>query len=172
MKEIDWSKAPEGAEYWCELQWFKTLDGEWRVWCPGVNSWVKPAYAAPDNFSWWGNAIKRPAVWSGEGLPPVGTVCEVRNNVTGGWDAVDEVLAHTEIQGTAVAVFKRADRVFYSRAMDFRPLPTPEQIAAEEREKACEEMLEIVKSRRPDPDIYDAIGALYDAGYRRQEPKE
>lgn len=113
--------------------------------------------------------------WDGQGLPPIGTACGVKNDLDGGWDAVDEVLAHTTISNADVAVFKRDDRVFYSPAGSFRPIPTPEQIAAEERKTAIDKMAadaqldfsagELLSSREY---VECAIAALHDAGYRKQ----
>ncbi|WP_205870910.1 hypothetical protein, partial [Pseudomonas aeruginosa] len=48
----------------------------------------------------------------------------------------------------------------------FRPLRTPEQIAAEEREKAVGDMAMSIQGV---PYQYPTLYALFDAGYRRQE---
>ncbi|AWE83610.1 hypothetical protein CSB95_3009 [Pseudomonas aeruginosa] len=50
--------------------------------------------------------------------------------------------------------------------MLFRPIRTPEQIAAEEREKAVGDMAMSIQGV---PYQYPTLYALYDAGYRRQE---
>lgn len=114
--------------------------------------------------------------WDGQGLPPVGTVCEVRNAITGGWDSVDEVLSHTLIKGAPVAVCKRGDLVFYSHAEDFRPIRTPEQIEAEERVKEIDSMLAEIKidygageMLSPREYVEFAVTQLRDKGYRKQE---
>ncbi|WP_288080638.1 hypothetical protein [Pseudomonas sp.] len=179
MSQVDWSKAPEGAEYFCEMQWFKTVDGEWRVWSPGVNSWNKPVYAAPDNFSWWDNAIRRPISWNGEGLPPVGIECEYMwNYYKSGSDYVRaRILAHDN--GAAVLKVVDGDNCGALRESRggycgtgcgeavFRTIRTPEQIAAEEREKAVAEMKRIWSEAETQP-----FHAIYDAGYRKQEKPE
>lgn len=81
-----------------------------------------------------------------DGLPPVGTVCEVEHNE---WRRC-EVFAHkVNSQGTIDALFsyERADGTkdwnWCSKASKFRPIRTHEQIAAEEREKAISEMFNI-----------------------------
>jgi hypothetical protein len=77
--------------------------------------------------------------WDGEGLPPVGTVCDVRQ-IT---------LPHE--WNSATVLFVGEQRVFYRMAngeemsrpikfLLFRPIRTPEQIAADEREKAAIDM--------------------------------
>lgn len=75
--------------------------------------------------------------WTGEGLPPVGTVCEV--DYCESWQRC-EVVAHFRQRCGMVAAFT-VDLVDGAKSLDafgsesFRPIRTPEQIAAEEREK-------------------------------------
>ena len=167
MSEIDWDKAPEGAEFWCDEQWFKNIDGEWFTWYPGALSWAKPAYKAPDNFSWWGAMVERPSsAWNGEGLPPVGTVCEWEHEANkGNW-----YKAEIKYIGSAyviVADLAGFEQHYYLRSMKFRPIRTHEQIAADEREAAIKEMIE--DAGRPDTaKTRDQAQLLYDAGWRKQ----
>ncbi|NPW01857.1 hypothetical protein [Pseudomonas aeruginosa] len=96
--------------------------------------------------------------WDGQGLPPVGTNCEYRSN--DGWLQC-EVVAH---RNNAAVVLNHHYEADFVPPQDFRPIRSPEQIAAEEREKAIEEMCfaeETLTVRQ--------AKALYDAGYRRQE---
>lgn len=168
MKEIDWSKAPGdaiGAFSQGESQTFfvKTKEPSDYMNRPGYKGLRCDGnvYHVFTEFWAWS---ERP--WAGEGLPPVGVECEVKNDINDGWDRVDEVLAHTTIKGAVVAVFKRDDRVFYSPADAFRPLRTPEQIAAEERQRAIEQMASDALGRC---DIHGAT-YLYNAGYRKVTP--
>lgn len=169
-KEIDWGKAPTDATHY--------LPGD----DDNHECWLKSGFAVRldrnshdwfDDFSTHrkieeGLAIPRPTTpsWAGEGLPPVGVVCEA--NFVGEWKRFE-----MRYYGEAHVVFKTAFEVQRARydfdtcGVKFRPIRTPEQIAADEREAACEEMLEIAKSRRPDPDVYEAIATLYDAGFRK-----
>lgn len=172
MKEIDWSKAPKGTTHYLPMDsvhsacWIRrnadeTLsamyaDGTDTRWGPGGHYSSKETLLVP-----------RPSAWTGEGLPPVGVACEVENDIEGGWDAVDEVLAHTEIKGAAVAVFKRDDRVFYSPSGKFRPSRSPEQIAAEELKAAIDEMSEVTQGAH---DWLQAFQKLHLAGYRKVTP--
>lgn len=100
--------------------------------------------------------------WNGEGLPPVGTVCEFRTNgALGAWERC-EVIAHKD----ALAVcWIHMNKVLTSSGIALRPRKTDEQIAAEEREKAVETMIRIAMTR---PDWRGTCEALYDAGYRKQ----
>lgn len=106
--------------------------------------------------------------WNGEGLPPVGTVCELRCN-TGGWGE-----AEIKYHGRAICVWLwirrdgNTDQVEWAEnpeRMEFRPLRTAEQIAAEEREKAIAEMIAICRMESTDTRM---VEALYSAGYRKQ----
>ncbi|HGT2710327.1 TPA: hypothetical protein ACM2VU_004268 [Pseudomonas aeruginosa] len=162
---IDWSCAPAEATHYCigdDLNPWRKIVGttvyalnrkKWVMWS-SFNEGYMPAYYAPIPLE----------TWDGQGLPPVGTGCEVKNDISDSWDAVDEILAHTVIKGTAVAVFKRGDHIAYSPKSAFRPIRTPEQIAAEEREKAIEEMCFAEETL-----TVKQAKALYEAGYRRQE---
>ncbi|ELO0933411.1 TPA: hypothetical protein SL836_003082 [Pseudomonas aeruginosa] len=125
--------------------------------------------------------VERPVTWNGQGLPPVGTVCEYRCNDScepNDWTAV-HVLAHAA-HGSDTAMLLAEDNngepgTIYGRIWvpgTCRPLRTPEQIAAEEREKAIDAMLDL------DPPHEKGFGltsrrqfceVLFDAGYRRQE---
>ncbi|MBS9732737.1 hypothetical protein ACP0I9_12100 [Pseudomonas aeruginosa] len=108
--------------------------------------------------------VERPATWSGQGLPPVGTVCEWHES--DGWAYTEsKVVAYTD-DGLFVCMQKpgRRPEVLRIDNCEFRPLRTPEQIAAEEREKAIEEMCFAEETL-----TVKQAKALYDAGYRRQE---
>ncbi|HHK0021537.1 TPA: hypothetical protein ACQQGR_004928 [Pseudomonas aeruginosa] len=184
---IDWSKAPSSATHYLPEQkdlgweacWYKKDGDKWLVMnCArlekrGHMEWVVddsevdkfvPLLVPRSAFS---------SEWNGQGLPPVGTVCIVEpHNTMWGFSSTSgyerKILAYygeyvwlghaeTPLETT------RIDKV------DFRPLSTPEQIAAEEREKAIEEMRELVGDIDKVPTWSDALAALYDAGYRRQE---
>lgn len=183
-KDIDWSKAPEGAEFFgpeTEGQWGcwykKSVDFcEWLGWLEkDDDGWSKVA-------PYRGELIARPPqAWTGQGLPPVGTICEFYDESSSvdwreGLENGDKVkiLAHYSPlgDGDMVAVFcyeieggKLTDQAV---ADCFRPIrPTPEQIAAEERENAVQKMIE-------DADyggqrIREIFSRLYDAGYRKTE---
>jgi hypothetical protein len=108
--------------------------------------------------------ITRPAEWDGLGLPPVGTICE---NVFPGeiWREVI-IIAHDE--DMAVFRLNNSERLNYfaDTNQHFRPIRTPEQIAAE-RELA--ELRSIIESAQANGgDIAESILAY---GYRKQEPK-
>lgn len=99
--------------------------------------------------------------WDGQGLPPVGTVCEIKRSAN--WTKV-EVIAH--YKGDAViavcsGVIELRDK------SELRAIPTPEQTEAEAKQKAVAEMIK--DSMRNDGSaVWTANAeALYDAGYRK-----
>ena len=171
-KEIDWPKAPEGAEYWCDDQWFKTIDGEWFVWYPSAICWAKPAYKSPDNFSWWGRAVERPAqTWNGEGLPPVGTVCEWTP-----WSTerrVVEILAYHGDEAWMKYRDHTNETFTVANPAFFYPIRTKEQIAAEERKQAIDEICYDIcfhfGAHKGSEKYLNLATTLYDAGYRKTE---
>lgn len=164
--EIDWSKAPEWAtgygfvgttdiDVWVSDDCYTYVDGqqEGRV------------FSMKHGEGWSLEEIRvvssRPAEWNGTGLPPVGTVCEGRARATQEWSKV-VVLAHRI--GQAVVSFTDCERLQWCGVDDLRPIRTPEQIAADEREKAINEMAKIVGWI---PANIDSFAKLYDAGYRK-----
>ena len=164
MSEIDWDKAPEGATHYVIGWGFFKLDlAGWFICDDGEKVWRKTPYQSPDNFSWWGNAVKRPSpAWSGEGLPPVGVEClafymgqpqgVVKIRYSGEW----MILWSQD---------RRAEQCGAAEHYLFRPIRTPEQIAADEREAAINDLENLIcafASHR------DAAIHIYDVeGYRK-----
>jgi hypothetical protein len=137
MKEIDWSKAPEGAtHFWHGNGHFYTeLHGKFyladRINHGSVNS----------PLSWIAQLVARPSpAWSGEGLPPVGTVCEYQR--VRDWVKVEVFAIKPNENGSYTVLFTYESGAWAGCAspFSFRPIRTPEQIAAEEREAAIGDM--------------------------------
>ena len=101
-------------------------------------------------------------VWSGEDMPPIGTVCEYLWG-EGEWRKC-EIVAYYFANVVAVDAFY-CNAVLLQPLM-FRPIKTPEQMAAEERRQVIDEMIKLVKICRTHKDI---MHVLYDAGYRKTE---
>lgn len=179
MEQIDWSKAPEGATHWepdsddFEPSFMRKRNGVWECFWP--DEWID---ARIDDEGRVERFIPRPTTWNGDGLPPVGTVCEVDHY---GWRPC-EVFAHkTEGEGGGTDVLFSSTRDdglptwnWYDDPARFRPLHTPEQIAAEEREKTVNEMWMCVYEETPQHTalLKKACADLYDAGYRKVEPSK
>lgn len=181
---IDWSKAPEGATHWeptgpeFHEGWMKKEGNKWFYWGKGSEQWVSARHYCDVSAEREATFEARPQeTWNGQGLPPVGTVCEHYGTADDlAWLEV-EVIGHGNVDGRNVAFFRYGTgsprfTVSYSTANNFRPIRTPEQIAADEREAAIVAMLDL------DPPHENGLGltsrrqfceTLYDAGYRRQE---
>lgn len=136
---------------------------------------IEAAYLAIHGHDDWVRA--GPPAWTGEGLPPVGAVCEYRRGYVEQPYSYAEctVIAHfVGESGKSLAAFAYVAHdgvVQLGRGMAelFRPIRTPEQIAAEDRDKAIEGMIadtNILTGIMSDRRIM--AGQLYDAGYRKQ----
>lgn len=165
MKEIDWSKAPEGATHFRhddpQCSWRMLKDGVWHAWFGG--KWMTVTGSAEHLY------VERPT-WTGEGRPTVGTVCEAwYDDGRVCWHQAD-VVGHNPYEPNTIAVSLKGDherKLIWSD--HFRPLRTPEQIAAEERRAAILDM----KGHLSFSDYREAeqhCAALYDAGYRKVTP--
>ena len=158
--EIDWSTAPEGATHWgpdtdrhCE-SWYEVRDGEIVRYLPADDALqpMLPAVAGSAYYHPVDDLVGRPAPWTGEGLPPVGTVCEYYAD-DGVWRSC-EIVAHKD--GQAVVWVSNA-HIWASSGASLRPIRTPEQIAAEQ---ALAEIERLYSEGGP--------AAVFDAGYRKQ----
>ncbi len=174
---IDWSKAPEGATHWeptgpeFHEGWMKKEGDYWFYWVEGTNKWC---HGPSCNVSAEREATfeARPQkAWDGQGLPPVGTEVEANFPVT------DTTGTHYHWRRVIVAVagipgaereclVYDAENTKPAWVDELRPIRTPEQIAAEEREKAVGDMAMSIQGV---PYQYPTLYALFDAGYRRQE---
>ena len=170
MSEIDWSKAPEGAThatpkghnyyaaFWRIVQ--GTATDAWVVLPDGdFDHVLLPALFERDRKE----LVERPSspAWSGEGLPPVGTHIEWFSPIYG-WLG-GRVVGHDG----SVTVVVHNDGYTGCHQHAVRPIRTPEQIAAEDREKAVEDMLRLFGGT-DSRDTY-LMQRLYDAGYRKTE---
>ena len=170
--EPNWNEAPGGFDYF--IQWphkgmrgnFYRIDGDRYVRDNDYYASVKEVHDDSDII-----VTKRPIVvsdktWSGEGLPPAGTVCELRNVAA----CTDWAQATVVFASRNVVVWDWAGEpainglcTAYAHAVEMRPIRTPEQIAAEEREQAISEMIQFC-SELP---CRQSCADLYDAGYRK-----
>lgn len=109
--------------------------------------------------------------WDGKGLPPVGTKCEWLQGSSHQWERI-EILAHN---GLDTWIRQESGRgLIVGNIANLRPLRTPEQIAAEERQAAIADIFEVLTGSRDQAawsrTCYSAHAAnLYDAGYRKTE---
>ena len=193
---IDWSKAPEWAvahglhetgfgikEFWLGKTQHQNLEhAKSFPYGGGDPSCGSFHNSRRESFSY---VTQRPEPWNGEGLPPVGTVCEFAGGTNCPEDPFDKDLKEGD-EVTIIAHFKDGESelaafTFNPRNLSrgnacveqgmhgcFRPIRTPEQIAAEEREKAVFEIAHILIDNRHDSAEYHQAGRIYDAGFRKQ----
>lgn len=168
MKEVDWDIAPKGATHYnaeCEYPWLK----EKPISYFKGDYWNEYSTFFYENaMKHIKNAIKRPQGWDGVGLPPVGTVCEYLKNAKykTSWIKVRVVFI-----GRNLIFFEHgaSGKEFTEKiaTVSFRTIKTPEQIAAEERLDAIDEM--VVLAQHSGSTYKDVMSALYDVGYRKVE---
>lgn len=175
MKEIDWSRAPEDATHWhdeydCYVAcWVKEQEGQrYYSRADGLSGkWMIDRNPLPIEKC-IPRHVAQPA-WSGEGLPPVGTVCEYqRNDVS---YRQEWVKVTTKYFGKEMVVLEHSasgeEYVEQAASCVFRPTSTPEQIAAEELKAAIDEMSEVTQGAH---DWLQAFQKLHLAGYRKVTP--
>jgi hypothetical protein len=174
MTDIDWSKAPEGYPVWSESFLAMRVGQGWHAECEdrwvdqGGAYWFKSAQDL-GSYKVHRRPTTQPAAWNGEGLPPIGTGCE-RNVSRSSW-CQSKIFAHSPCG--RFAAFLDSCGMNWAGADSFRPIRTPEQIAAEKREAAVAAMLDL-DPFQPSATLgmmsrTEFCGALYDAGYRKQE---
>ena len=189
MSGIDWSKAPEwagavveserGVRFW--VSQFGGTSARQRVGSLYPEEDSRADMTADDHG--WLLIENRPSpAWNGEGLPPVGVRCEAGiphasgpNNERSFIWIEGSVIAYHEIKGKTYAWFSEDDGFYPPNVLEFRPIRTPEQIAADEREEAVAAMLEL-DPYQPNTTLgmmsrADFCRTLHDAGYRKQADK-
>jgi hypothetical protein len=160
-------------------EWVKSLGANYEAFIPvehlmaqqvvNIAEQASPAYEAALSegrkaAGLNAGAAKAPE-WNGEGLPPVGVVCEffigerTRSDAHRHWEDGDklEVLAHRN--ACAIVYNKTAGAAAVVNTDCIRPIKS-------ERERAIVAMRSIVDEYA---EMNNAMGALYDAGYRKVE---
>lgn len=161
MRSIDWSKAPADATHFSPAfedfvdLWAKTDGHTWMY--RGMSSDAWHFGPQPDSKERY---IERP--WGGEGLPPVGTDFEICNRGDGNWRKAKMLFAGKELG--VMRLDTGAEYSFYVNEWEYRPIRTAEQIAADERAAAIEEIRQLLLSGAKG----SIESVIYDAGYRKQ----
>ena len=114
--------------------------------------------------------ITRVPSWVGsqDELPPAGTICEYKH--VHEWQRVEVFAVKPNHNGSETALFTYENGTWCGCAEPsfFRPIRTPEQIAAEERETELNRMVATV-SMLDKGWARKVCAGLYDAGYRKLE---
>lgn len=166
---IDWSKAPEGATHYCE----DAIDGTFWRDLSGQNAkyWFKGAWhdhgiTVAHCLASHVRYTERPT-WTGEGLPPVGTVCE--RNKLGRW--ILTTICGYSPDGQSYAAFFDDDSVGWIAANFLRPIRTAEQIAADEKRADIEAIVAAFRYTEGQCTHclpYSSAERLYEIGVRLQ----
>lgn len=182
MSGIDWSKAPEGATHYLAESdtdhecWLKLEGNVWFYMRPMQSDW-RIATIDEDSRKTMTPRPSSPA-WSGpqDGLPPAGVEClACWTSKTREYHKA-RIVAHDGgeviyrwLDGPDAGLVRADDGHDFEmgRVKAFLPIRTPEQIAADEREAAIEELRKLLSSVACDD--YQAAVAMIDAGYRKQE---
>lgn len=163
---IEWGEVPEGYPLWIEdlrpteddfSGWYKELEDRYADYHGGF------LLKGAEGKTYIVHRRAAEPAWNGEGLPPVGTVCELQ-------DATEvRILAHTKRAGAPVAVYqcKDSESIEAYTASFFRPIRTPEQTAAEEREKAVKAIYE--RANKEGMSVLSMLSEAYEAG-RKVKP--
>lgn len=166
--KIDWNEAPDWAighglvvmgaikQVWYGEQAY-TILGDSRSYCYGGGDGETRHNHMPNAIQF---KTPRPSPWTGEGLPPVGAVCEFYERRTVVEWRECRVVGHDGM----FAVLSYEGNYLGRTLNGLRAIRTPEQIAADKREKGIQEMREAAGSLNSFP-----FDQLYDAGYRKQE---
>lgn len=176
---IDWSKAPEDATHAGIFKgkfscWYKLGSGWAWEYMSGLSfSWEKVSGNLPAS-----DLIERPKkqeAWDGEGLPPVGMVCEYQTWINREWKQTKILAHHLGFAVHSWSVDGDDMEVDASPPQDFRSVRAPEQLAEEERDKARTEVLNAMTSKTMGFETEDqwqqrmkVVGEMLDMGYRKQ----
>ena len=153
---------------------------EWQAAVDALKTEVRPTESMALHHQEVGRITRQ---WNGEGLPPAGAVCEFQGDCAKCPSDPWHKELHGGVRCTVIAHFKsksldlvaftfvKADgnsELEQSLPGALRPIRTPEQIAAEDRDKAVDQMQEVFW-RANSGEVREGLAAIYDAGYRKFE---
>lgn len=175
---IDWSKAPDWAQElatnpYNEKAWLGDEGYSYLVGNGGVVPWSHETAFARTAFK---NIEYRPEPWTGEGLPPVGTLCDAEiYDGKGKLVWAESLIIHHHPHHSNSAAIAHGNGQLLAWASKFRPIRTPEQIAADNRLHEIRNALSAINSKVNFPNdlvrgniLAAAVEAMIDAGYRKQ----
>jgi len=166
MSKVDWSLAPLLATHAGEFNgeftcWYWLCsDGIWRYNKGNMDLWERVTANKPI-----ADLASRPAQvkqWSGpqDGLPPVGLRVDYMGEHC-------TVVAHVIERNEKGAILQGADDWFYGTEITIDPIRTAADIAAEQRETAIREIMDIA-----DVDCRVTAARLVDAGFKLPSKSE
>ena len=163
MSKVDWSLAPEGATHWAMGEsipvWFKDVrKGTSYQFMNEGRGYRSPWMIAKGDPALELVERPKPATWSGpqDGLPPVGELVDYMGEHC-------KVVAHVMERNEKGAILQGADDWFYGTEITIDPIRTAADIAAEKRENAIRELMDIAQV-----DCRVTAARLVDAGFKRE----
>ena len=177
MSNLNW---PEGATHYLDAgnqhTRFRDLSGEnWKFFNALTGQWSQHYFSSEELLQRM-DLIPRPQPkpWSGpeDGLPPIDSVCEFMwNYKREGSEYVKARVLHNDngsmivriLDGEGKGSLKENRGGDCGRHPIFRPIKTPNQIAAELRETAIRELMDIAQV-----DCRVTAARLVDAGFKRE----
>ena len=182
---VDWSKAPEGVigmfspktdssnhPFFVMTKHEKELMGG-LCFC-GEKQSGDQYHVFAEFWEWH----ERPATqqWNSDGLPPVGIECEVLNSDLSNAQWEKCKILFVGVHRVVYDSESCSERVGYADTLQFRPIRTPEQLAAEAREKAIIEIMRDAgitgSAFKDDPEALEWASSLWAKGYRKLEQPE
>lgn len=162
------SKIPEGATHTAPNGTYRMARGSlWHGYADG--DWVYIEGASPHFYT----KIQAEPGWSVDGLPPVGVEIEAKHkDATPEWARPDFYKTEIVAVGKQLVIFAAeatgCETVGKIEDYEFRPVRTPDQIAAMERSLACDRIYGIITGAGVERkgNTSDMAEALYDAGLR------
>uniref|UniRef100_A0AAU6W2U8 Uncharacterized protein n=3 Tax=unclassified bacterial viruses TaxID=12333 RepID=A0AAU6W2U8_9VIRU len=105
--------------------------------------------------------------WNGEGLPPVGTVCEFMYHQAPPASSSEWMVGDIRYISDCTVLIggEGCEHVHHPRNCSFRPIRTAEQLAADERDEAIHDLMGTTCITMGE------AAKIYDAGYRKQVQK-
>lgn len=166
---IDWDKAPEGATHYYKdsPQPWRDLSGyNWKYFSAGEWHSGPSACTSAELMRGLGKVLfarPLPQTWTGEGLPPVGTVCEFMKHNSppapkGQW-TVGEIRYVSDC--TVIIGGDKCEHVHHPLNCSFRPVRTPEHIAEEARQAAITVIENRIMARMGDLNVRNLAEDLH-----------
>lgn len=107
---------------------------------------------------------------AGARTPKIGSECEFSEFKDGSWRR--GIVRYSSAVTVVIDIGHGSEHIAHPLTLKFRPVRTPEQIAAEEKAKVISDMCNTFRRRKEEGiRVMDCCSRLYDAGYRKQ-PKE
>jgi len=138
-------QIPEGATHTSAGMFYRRQGKTWSLW-GGEQKWIETA-CAPEWLAAAAEPIEGVPQWQGpeDGLPPVGTVCAVLNSALGSpkWERC--TILYSGKRRIMYDSESCEERVAFIEDLKFRKARTPEQIKAEQREKAVANLAAVIR---------------------------